>query len=175
MAYSGIGLTTSLQDPYLTQRRTVSPRRHADCVDTERSDLVAWVAAALTPITPGQFLLLEYLTDDDLPVEPYAQAALEPGGWHCEVVSASHLPSHRWPLRERALTRAGWRPPAGRTANWWQPDVALDSAAGVLVDALWTGRVCTDIDRFAVSVGTFPAPRGGGEPMTWSGDVPLVV
>ena len=136
---------------------------HPDGVDNDRSELVAWVQAELDSVAPGQFLLLEYLTDDDLPVEPYSQAALDPGGWHCEVVSNRYLPGHRWPLDEGVLARDGWQIPNGRTDNWWQSDVALEAAAGLLVDALWSGRDLTDPDRYAVSIGTFPCGQRGGE------------
>ena len=138
-----------------------------------RTELADWVQAALDEITPGQFLVLEYLTDADLPVEPYAQAALDPGGWHCELVSPHYLPTHRWPIDEPAIDRAGWRPPDGRTHNWWSCDVDLDAAARLLVDALWDGRACTDPDRFAISIGTFPSRPDGGEPHPMPDGLPL--
>jgi hypothetical protein len=133
--------------------------RHPDGVDSDRSELVMWVQAALDRITPGQFLLLEYVTGDDLPVEPYAQAALDPAGWCCELVSALHLLGHRYPLNEPAVTRMGWRAPDAGTDNWWQTDVALAAAAHLLVDAHWGGRDLTDPDRYAIRVGTFPCGR----------------
>lgn len=129
---------------------------------SERAELAAWVQSALDEVTPGQFMLLEYLTDDDVPVEPYAQAALDPGGWYCETVSGAHLPGHRWPIDEHAAMRHGWRAPDARTANWWQADVDLDRAAALLVDALWLARGCTDPDRYAISIGTFPSGADGG-------------
>jgi hypothetical protein len=131
------------------------------------------VQAALDGITPGQFLVLEYLTEDDLPVEPYAQAALDPGGWYCEVVSDWYLPAHRWPMNELALARAGWQVRDDVTDNWWCADVDLASAAHLLVDALWNGRSCTDPDRFAISVGTFPTGPDGGEPIPVPDELPL--
>jgi hypothetical protein len=135
--------------------------------------LATWVQSTLEEITPGKFLLLEYLTEGDLPVEPYAQAALDPGGWYCEVVSAHHLPGHRWGLDEVALARSGWRPPDLRTDNWWRADVDLGHAAAFLVDALWIARACTDPDRYAISVGTFPSGPEGGEPMPLPDEVPI--
>jgi hypothetical protein len=119
-------------------------------VDNECSELVTWVQAVLDRITPGQFLLLEYVTDDDLPVEPYAQAALDPGGWCCELVSARYLPGHRWPIEELTLSQSGWHAPDSGTDNWWQTGVALDAAAQLLVEALWFGRHLTDPDRYAI-------------------------
>jgi len=139
----------------------------------DKSELVGWVQAALDEITPGQFLLLEYLSEGTLPVEPYAQAALEPGGWHCEIVSALHLPPCIWPLDEGLLDETGWLAPDGRTDNWWRADVDLGLAAGLLVEALWDGRSCTDPDRYAVSIGTFPAGPDGGEPRPAPADLPL--
>jgi hypothetical protein len=132
-------------------------------VDNERSELVTWVQAALDSITPGQFLLLEYVTGDDMPVEPYAQAALDPAGWCCELVSARYLPGHRYPLNEPALTRMGWRAPDAGTDNWWQTDVALNTAAQLLVEAHWLGRNLSDPDRYAIRLGTFPCGRRAGE------------
>ncbi len=133
-------------------------------MDTSRNELIGWVQGALDEVTPGQFLLVEYLTDEGLPVEPYAQAALEPGGWSCEVVSARYLPGGRWPIDEPALARTGWSGPDERTDNWWRCDVEFGRAAALLVDALWSGRGCTDPDRFAVSTGTFPSPPDAVEP-----------
>jgi Flp pilus assembly pilin Flp len=111
------------------------------------------VQAALDGITPGQFLVLEYLTEDDLPVEPYAQAALDPGGWYCEVVSDWYLPAHRWPMNELALARAGWQVRDDVTDNWWCADVDLASAAHLLVDALWNGRSCVGVHSVDVRDG----------------------
>ena len=121
---------------------------------------MTWVQAALDGTTPGQFLLLECLTGDDLPVEPYAQAALDPDGWGLEVASSHYLPGGPWPLDEVYLANAGWHCPGARTRNWWQTDVSLDAAAGLLVDALWFGRGVSDPDRYAISVGTFPCEGG---------------
>ncbi len=140
---------------------------------TALDDLVPWVQAALDQVTPGQFLLIEYLTDDDLPVEPYAQAALDPGGWHCEVVSDRYLPRHRWPIDHLALSAAGWRPPGEGSDNYWVPDVDLGSAATLLVRGLMLGRGCTDPDRYAISVGTFPSGPHGGEPLPALDGLPL--
>ena len=142
-------------------------------METTTVDVAGWVQAALDDVTPGQFLLLEYLSDEDLPVEPYAQAAIDPGGWHCEVVSARYLPVHRWPLDERALLRAGWQAPCDRTENWWRTDVDLELAAQLLVDALWVGRACADADRYAISIGTFPPGPGGGRPLPAPDGLPL--
>lgn len=132
-------------------------------MSNDLAELVEWVQTALREITPGQFLLLEYLTEDDLPVEPYVQAALDPGGWYCEVVSSHYLPGHRWPLDEQALTRRGWRAPESGTGNWQQTDVAFDVAARLLVDAHWFGRGLSDPDRYAISIGTFPCGSRSGE------------
>jgi hypothetical protein len=122
-----------------------------------------WVQASLDSIAPGQFLLLEYVTGDDLPVEPYAQAALDPAGWCCELVSAHHMPGQRWPVDDAVLSQRGWHAPDARTGNWWQTDVALDAAAQLLVDGLWFGRRLTDPDRYAIRVGSFPCARRAGE------------
>ncbi len=138
-----------------------------------RSELADWVQYALDEVTPGQFLLLEYLSDTDLPVEPYAQAAIDPGGWHCEVVSSRYLPTHRWPLDEPALLNTGWVAPGGGTENWWRTDVDLHRAARVLVDALWVGRACTDPDRYAISIGTFPSGPDDGRPLSAIDGLPL--
>jgi hypothetical protein len=132
-------------------------------VTNERSELVAWVAANLDRITPGQFLLLEYLTGDDLPVEPYAQAALDPDGWCCELVSAHYLPGQLWSVHEMTLIRSGWHVPDASSHNYWQTEVAFDDAAQLLVEALWFGRNLTDPDCYAISIGTFPCGRRGGE------------
>ncbi len=132
-------------------------------MNIERTDTVTWVQAALDSITPGQFLLLEYVTGDDLPVEPCAQAALDPEGWCCEVVSARYLPGQRWPIDDAALAQRGWRAPDAGTNNWWQTQVPLDAAAQLLVDALWFGRCLTDPDRYAIRVGSFPCARRAGE------------
>ena len=129
--------------------------------------------SALDEVTPGKFLILEYLTEEDLPVEPYAQAALDPGGWYCEVVSTHYLPGHRWSLDELALVRSGWHPPDQQTDNWWRADVGLEHAAGLLVDALWIARTCTDPDRYAISVGTFPSGPDGGEPVPVPDELPI--
>lgn len=142
-------------------------------MQTTRTELAEWVQAALDEVTPGQFLVLEYLTDEDLPVDPYAQAALDPGGWRCEVVSAHYLPAHRWPSDELALARTGWLAPDDRTDNWWLPDVDLVLAARLLVDALWDGRACTDPDRYAISIGTFPTGPDGGEPLPVPDNLPM--
>lgn len=144
-------------------------------MDEDRSELEAWVQAALDSITPGQFLLLEYLTGDALPVEPYAQAALDPGGWYCEIVSAHHLPGHLRRLDELALVRDSWRAPDSGTDNWWQSDVTLNAAARLLVDALWFARDCTDPDLYAISIGTFPSGPRGGEPLPLSEWTDLVI
>jgi hypothetical protein len=129
---------------------------HGGEVENTRHELADWVQAALDEVTAGQFLVLEYLTDENLPVQPYAQAALDPGGWSCEVVSTVHLPPRLWPSDAGALTRAGWFHPDGRTQNWWRAEVGLDAAGRVLVDGLWDGLGCTDPDRYAISIGTFP-------------------
>lgn len=139
-----------------------------------RACLCEWVHEALDTVQPGQFLLIEYLSGAGLPVDPYTQAALDPGGWYCEIVSTQHLSAHRWPIDEPALARRGWRSPDGDTDNWWRPDVALDQAAALLVDALWIGRGCTVPDRYAISVGTFPSRPEGGEPLPVRQDLPLV-
>jgi hypothetical protein len=164
---------SSSHDPYLRLRGDVRGARHGGSVDTTRTELAAWVQGALDETTPGQFLLLEYLAEADLPVEPYAQAAIDPGGWHCEVVSAHHLPAHRWPLDESALQRSGWSAPSDRTANWWRTDVGLDRAASLLVDALWVARACTDPDRYAISIGTFPTGPDDGRPRARPDGLPL--
>jgi hypothetical protein len=153
----------SWQDPYVRLRVDVRGSRHPEEVDNECSELVTWVQGVLDRITPGQFLLLEYVTDDDMPVEPYAQAVLDPGGWCCELVSARYLPGHRWPIDEASLAQHGWHSPDAETGNWWQTDVALDAAAQLLVDAHWFGRHLTDPDRYAIRVGTFPCGRRAGE------------
>ena len=157
--------------------RSVTPPVHPETVTTSPSpapsDLVCWVQDALDQVQPGQFLLLEFLSGEGLPVDPYAQAALDPGGWYCEVVSAHHLPTHRWVLDELALARQGWQPPDSGTDNWWRGDVGLDQAAALLVDALWIGRGCTDMDRYAISFGTFPSGPDGGEPIPVPRDLPL--
>ena len=137
------------------------------------AELATWVQEALDQVRPGQFLLIEYLSGTGLPVDPYAQAALDPGGWYCEVVSGHHLPTHRWFLDELALTRQHWRQPDDGTDNYWQPDVALDQAAELLVTALWCARACTDIDRYAISIGTFPTSPDGGEHLPQPEALPL--
>lgn len=126
-------------------------------------ELVAWIRSTLDEVKPGQFLLIEYLTESGLPVEPYAQAALDPGGWYCEVVSTHYLPSERWPLDELALTRDRWHSPDPDKDNWWQRDVGDADVASRLIGGLWNGRSCRDAYRYAVSVGTFPSGPGGGE------------
>ena len=135
--------------------------------------LIAWVQDALDHVQPGQFLLIEYLTGEDMPVEPYAQAALDPGGWYCEVISDQHLPRHRWPLDELELARTCWHQPDHGTDNWWQADVSLDHAAPLLVTALWRARGCTDEDCYAISVGTFPTGPDGGLPLLEPRTLPL--
>lgn len=137
------------------------------------AELVSWVQDALDQVKPGQFLLIEYLPNTDLPVEPYAQAALDPGGWYCEVVSDRYLPAHRWPLDEVALVREGWLQPDSDTDNWWRGDVLLGAAADLLVTGLWVGRGCTDENRYAISVGTFPTGPDGGEPLPEPEALPL--
>jgi hypothetical protein len=148
-------------------------RMDATRAQTPAAELIEWVQDALDRVTPGQFLLIEYLTDQDLPVDPYAQAALEPGGWYCELVSGHHLPTHRWPLDEVGLRRSGWLVPGDGTDNFWRPDVDLREAAGILVGSLWVGRSCTDPDRYALSVGTFPSGPHGGEPLPIPAGLPL--
>jgi hypothetical protein len=149
----------SWQDPYVGLRVDVRGSRHPEEVDNDRSELVTWVQTALDGIAPGQFLLLEYVTGDDVPVEPYAQAALDPGGWCCELASAHYLPGRRCPIDEVALSERGWQVPDAETDNWWQTDVPLDAAAQLLVDGLWFGRDLTDPDRYAIRIGTFPCGR----------------
>ncbi len=138
-----------------------------------RAELVNWVQEGLDQVQPGQFLVIEYLRGAGLPVDPYAQAALDPGGWYCEVVSTYHLPAHRWVLDELALARDGWRSPDADTDNWWLPDVPLGDAAALLMEALWIGCGRTDLDRYAISVGTFPTGPNGGETLPVPEALPL--
>jgi hypothetical protein len=142
-------------------------------MESLRTELIDWVQATLDVVEPGQFLLVEYLSGEDLPVDPYSQAALDPGGWYCEAVSGYYLPSHRWVLDELAMARHGWRSPDGDTDNWWRPNVPLTDAATLLVDALWIARGCTDQDRYAISVGTFPSGPDGGLPLPTPQGLPL--
>jgi hypothetical protein len=118
---------------------------------SEREELIDWVRDALEHVAPGHFLLIEYLSDEDLPVEPYAQTAPDPDGWYCEVVSDRHLAQHRWPLDELALMSHGWSSPDGLTDNWWATPGDAAQAAAFAVDALWFARRCTDPERYAIS------------------------
>ncbi len=127
-------------------------------------DLVALVERVIAELSPGQFLTLDY-SDGPPGLEPYAQLAVDGDSYYLEVVSELHLPPTQWPLYSSILRAAGWSAPDDDTANWWQTATDPHLAARALVDALMTGRGCTAPDRFSVSIGTFPAPPDGGEPL----------
>ena len=129
------------------------------------SDLGGEVGAALARLRPGQFLLIEYDTHGTWDPRPYAQCAREVDSWYCEVVSQHYLSATTWPIDELALRRAGWMLPDDETANWWRNADSADAAAVLLVEGLRRGRLCTDPELFAWSVGTFPSGPDGGEPL----------
>lgn len=121
------------------------------------------VERAIAGLQPRQFLTLDYDSGDS-GNEPYAQLAVEPSGFYLEVVSEHYLPPAQWPIDTAALRVRGWRPPDDDTANWWSTTTDAHVAARWLVTALMVGRTCRDLDRFSVSIGTFPPPPDGGQP-----------
>lgn len=142
--------------------------------DSRWSELESAVAAVLTGIRHGQFLVVEYDISDSLDPLPYAQCAREVDGWYCEVVSQYYLEGARWPIDELALRRAGWLLPDDQTANWWRSADSSTSAACHVLEGLRRGRCCPDPDVVAWSVGTFPSGPDGGEPVPVPSDHVLV-
>lgn len=126
--------------------------------------LVAAVERSIRGLRPGQFLTLDYDSGDP-GNEPYAQLAVAPYALYLEVVSEHYLPPGQWPINTAALRTRGWSPPDGDTANWWCTATGAHAAARSLVTALMVARACLDVERFSVSIGTFPSPPGGGEPV----------
>lgn len=130
-----------------------------------------WIALAdaitkvLTELRWGQFAVFDYvdsLSDD----APYAQIALNPGGYYCEVVSDAYLCADRWPLDEKTLLAAGWQIPDDATLNWWMSGIDGPSeAAGLMTAALSEAHACRDASRVRWKIGAFPPPPDGGEPM----------
>ena len=128
-------------------------------------ELAGEIGSALSRLRPRQFLLIEYDSRGTWDPRPYAQCAREIDSWYCEVVSQHYLAASTWPIHELALRRAGWLLPDDETANWWRNADAPDSAGQLLVEGLRRGRLCTDPELFAWSVGTFPSGPDGGEPL----------
>lgn len=127
-------------------------------------DLAAFLDRLINELGPGQFLTVDY--DNGRPgFEPYAQLAVDADSYYLEVVSEFYLPPTSWPLNSSILRTAGWSPPDDDTANWWQTATDPHLAARALIRALTVGRECIAPDRFSVSIGTFPAPPDGGEPV----------
>lgn len=126
--------------------------------------LVAAVERSIGGLRTGQFLIVDYDSGDP-GNEPYAQLAVEPDELYLEVVSEHHLPAGQWPINTPALRTRGWSPPDGDTANWWCTATDAQAAALSLVTALMVARACLDVERFSVSIGTFPPPPDGGEPV----------
>lgn len=124
--------------------------------------LVTAVERAITGLRPRQFLTLDYDSGDP-GNEPYAQLAVEPDEFYLEVVSEAYLPPGQWPINTAALRSRGWRPPDEGNANWWCTATDASTAARSLVTALMLGRQCLDLERFTVSIGTFPPPPDGGQ------------
>lgn len=128
-----------------------------------RSELGLTLAA----LGPGQFVIVEYAGTGTEP-EPYAQASVEPYGFHCEVVSERYLPAQQWPIDVKALSAAGWAAPDAVMDNWWHSADTAECAAELLLAGLRSGRCCPDPDDLTWSTGTFPTPpNGGGEPFGW--------
>lgn len=125
--------------------------------------LIEEVQACLTRTRSHQFVLIEYDGDLTGGPDPYAQAALIDGYWHCEVVSARYLMPGRWPLNELWLKNSGWGLPAHACANWFQAAASDHGAAALLVDGLRFGRQCMEPDRFEVSVQSFAGGPGPGD------------
>jgi hypothetical protein len=125
--------------------------------------LVTEVEHSIAGLRPGQFLTLDYDSGDP-GSEPYAQLAVEPDELYLEVVSERYLPDGQWPINTAALRTRGWLPPDSDTANWWCTASDTHAAARSLVTALMVARACREVERFSVSIGTFPPPPDGGEP-----------
>jgi len=110
-------------------------------------------------------VLIDYNIGNPTGPDPYAQAALVDGLWHCEVVSGRYLIPARWPLNELWLKRFGWSLSAQGFANWFLSASTAQVAAVILVEGLRFGRQCVDPARFGVSVQSFAGgsgPNGGG-------------
>lgn len=135
--------------------------------------LVAAVEHSIRGLRPGQFLTVDYDSGDP-GNEPYAQLAVEPDELYLEVVSEHYLPAGQWPINIAALRTRGWLPPDTATANWWCTATDAHAAAGSLVTALMVARRCLDVERFSVSIGTFPPPPDGREPVPDTDAAPVV-
>lgn len=119
----------------------------------------------LDALLPEHFVIIEF--DAGLSTtNPYVQAAREPNGFYCEVVSEEFLPRAEWPILQRTLIESGWERPSGGGENWHQIVDNLPSpAAQLMLDGLRQGRVCRDPNRIAWRVGRFPPGPDGGEPV----------
>jgi hypothetical protein len=125
------------------------------------------LANRLAILQPGQFLIVECGATHDDAFVPYAQAARDSDGWHCEVVSQHYLPASEWPIDEVVLARLGWRAP-GEGDNWNRRAALGDDVAGLLLGALHLGRLCPQEGPFSWVVGTFPRGPDGGLPVDWA-------
>jgi hypothetical protein len=156
-----VGLSAPLSGPAGVDQPGPPASPPAD--ESAWDELVAEVAEALANLRPNQFVILEYHPGGE--PEPYAQAAYEMGGYHCELVSEECLPADLWPIDDVAIRRQGWTAPDSDTPNWWTRAATAEQAAHHLVDGLRHGRRCPDPAAYTWWDGTFPDGGGGGEPL----------
>jgi hypothetical protein len=134
---------------------------------TDMDPLLGMVVVVLETLEVDQFVLVEFEPAgraDAVDPLPYSQAARSADAWYLEVASDRHLPVESWPIDEGFLRVRGFCEPGGDRDNWWRTAVHVRTVAGLLIDALVTGRRCRGKGEFHVSIGTFPpSPDGGDE------------
>ncbi|WP_129662322.1 TY-Chap domain-containing protein [Rothia uropygialis] len=116
--------------------------------ETAWRSLIEEIGQAIKELPWKHFLTVDYATGNTGGDSPYAQAFTGPGGVSVSLVSEHFLPAIMWPLDEEYLKEAGWTPPNPHRWHWEQSQLALNEAAGLLVDALRYGRGCSDPYRF---------------------------
>jgi hypothetical protein len=122
-------------------------------------DLEEELRSALAGLPWNHFLTVEYETGNTGGDFPYAQAFTGPAGVAVRLVSEDYLPAFAWPIDEDYLVETGWEAPGEEQPNWARTRLAVEEAAGAVVEGLRYGRGCPDPYRFRWGSGTVTDAR----------------